>query len=239
MIQVRDPRHSIFFLDNLFTFSADELKSMRTYVRARSQRPLFYTSPRERSVESYSKSGRLLSEIEIFHVKHHAEFEQLIPCIIKTLQAILCVHKTYLTKHASSMHASIRQFETSQRPQISLEDYIWRIANHTYTSPSTILSAFILLDRLMHNYHIVITEMNCYKFFFVAVRVASKVLEFRTLNNKNFAGIGGISNKHLNELEASFVGLLEFEVFISPTEFQKYASRLCVQEKEGYEATPS
>ena len=217
---------SVFFLDNLQVYATPNSKFVHAILNARSQRPLFYHSPKERDTQVLSKSGRTLSEIEIFHTKHHPEFQQLIPFIIKTMRTIISIHNAYILEHGNNIHESLRPFETSQKPQISLEDYVWRVADHTYTSPATILSSFIYLDRLMHRYHLLITDINCYKLFFVSIRVASKVLELRTLNNKNFAGIGGITNKHLNELEALFIGLLDFEVFISPLEFQRYASRL-------------
>ncbi|KNH04734.1 cyclin 11 [Perkinsela sp. CCAP 1560/4] len=200
---------------------------LRQSVKAAcARRALFYHSPTEREFDVVSKSGRSLSEIEIFHIKHHPEFEQLIPSIIDALQQVIVAHHGRVGLQAGYPQGPFKLFETSQKPQISLKDYVRRIAEHTYTSPASILSSFIYLDRLIQKFDLVITELNVFKLFFLAVRVASKVIELRTLNNKNFAGVGGITNKHLNELEALFVSTLEFDILISPLEFQRYSSRL-------------
>eukprot|EP00658_Telonema_sp_P-2_P002961 TRINITY_DN11090_c0_g2_i2.p1 TRINITY_DN11090_c0_g2~~TRINITY_DN11090_c0_g2_i2.p1 ORF type:complete len:103 (-),score=25.36 TRINITY_DN11090_c0_g2_i2:551-859(-) len=62
--------------------------------------------------------------------------------------------------------------------------------------------------------------------FFGAVRVASKVVDLRSLNNKNFAAVGGVGNRHLNELEDAFLKYIKFDLFLAPPEFAEYSKRL-------------
>eukprot|EP00759_Apiculatamorpha_spiralis_P050347 PhF_6_TR4626/c0_g1_i1/m.6477 len=219
-------KRTTFFDNLLFPQEKDGKNVTQTVQSARQKRPLFMSSPKERDLNMQSKSGRQLSEIEILQFKHQPEFEQLVPSIAESLDSVLQQHATVIKASGDSTDAQFKPFETSQKPQISVEEYVWRIAEYTYTSPSTLLTALVFLDRLTTRYDLLLTPMNLYKLFFVAVRVSSKVVDLRTLNNKNFAGIGGINNKHLNDLEALFITLLHFDVFVSPVEFQRYSARL-------------
>ena len=196
---------------------------------ARAKRELFLHSPYERETNVRSQSGRQLGEIEILQRKHLPEFEQLVPSITEALYDTLQAHKS--SAHVSGTdtsesRASLKPFETSVTPQIKLSQYVWRIAEYTYTSPSTLLIALIYVNRILDSQQACLSVMNVYKLFFIAVRIASKVNDLRTLNNKNFAGVGGISNEQLNELEALFVTLLDFNVFVSPPEFFQCANKV-------------
>jgi hypothetical protein len=83
------------------------------------------------------------------------------------------------------------------------------------------------LDRLLQRYPtLLFTPQNIFKLFFTAARIASKVLDLRSLNNKNFASVGGVTNKHLNELEANLLADLGFDLYFSQEEFARYARRV-------------
>jgi hypothetical protein len=104
---------------------------------------------------------------------------------------------------------------------------VHRLAEYTYISPATLVAALIFLDRLCVRHNaLLVTQLNVFKLFFVAVRVASKVVDLRTLNNKNFAAVGGISNRHLNDLEAKFLIDMRFDLYIQPREFFLYAQKV-------------
>eukprot|EP00760_Papus_ankaliazontas_P038144 PhM_4_TR8884/c0_g1_i1/m.13954 len=222
----RPKKRTCCFDNLLFPQDKNGKAVTQTVMSARQKRALFSNSPKERDVNVVSKSGRQLSEIEVLQYKHQPEFEQLVPSVADALEAVLQQHSLVVKSSGDTTDPQFKAFETSQKPQITVEEYVWRIAEYTYTSPSTLLTALVFLDRLMSRYDLLLTLMNMYKLFFVAVRVASKVVDLRTLNNKNFAGIGGINNKHLNDLEALFITLLHFDVFVSPVEFQRYCDRI-------------
>merc|ERR1712224_289336 len=96
-------------------------------------------------------------------------------------------------------------FETSAVPEIELVQYLWRIVDYCYISPTSLILACILIDRLIQEHNLILSNLNVYKLFFTSVRVASKIHELRSLSNKNFAVVGGVSAAQLNTLECSFV----------------------------------
>ena len=194
-------------------------------LAARRQRALFAMSPLERETNRMSRTGRQLAELDILQEKHEPEFRQLVPAVADALLAVV----TQQSQQCADMHPDpyYAIYDTSNLPAIEMDAYVHRIAEYTYISPSTMLSSLILMDRLLRRHpKLYLTLRNVYKLFFVATRVASKVVDLRSLNNKNFANIGGISNRNLNELEAHFLVDMHFDFFLSPGEFQQYAQRL-------------
>ncbi|RNF09921.1 cyclin-dependent protein kinase [Trypanosoma rangeli] len=117
--------------------------------------------------------------------------------------------------------------ETSDVPGITFSEYVHRIVEYTYVSPSVLLIACLYIDRLLtHKASLVLTKHNIFKLFAVATRVASKVMDTRTLSNKNFARICGIRNSEMNFLEAHFMRVIELDLYVPPEEFYSYVEDL-------------
>ena len=197
---------------------------------ARSVR-LFALTPGERQVDVISrKTGRAMTELEVLQEKHQPEFRLLVPFVADALTRVLARNAELARTVGGSNSSSggrYAVYETNDVPGICMEDYVARFADYTYISPSTLLAALIFLDRLASRHPtLLFTPLNVYKLFFVAVRVASKVVDLRTLSNKNFAHVGGISNRHLNELEAQFLIDIRFDLYLTPGEFHSYADRI-------------
>lgn len=188
----------------------------------------FVMTPGERETQKLNLRGRALSELEILQEKHDNEFRQVVPIVAEALQYALDANGAEQNSRAQDERYGI--YETNSVPGIQVEDYVHRIAEYTYISPSSLIAALIFLDRLSARHStLVFTTLNIFKLFFVAVRVASKVVELRTLNNRNFASVGGISNRHLNDLEARFLIDMRFDLFLVPREFALYAARVTRQ----------
>uniref|UniRef100_A0A0A9WAX1 Cyclin-U4-1 n=1 Tax=Lygus hesperus TaxID=30085 RepID=A0A0A9WAX1_LYGHE len=82
----------------------------------------------------------------------------------------------------------------SNNPTYSYITILSRLANYTYISPSTLLAAIIYLDRLvLHCPTLLIHRRNIEKLFVTSVRIASKVVDLRSVNNKNFANVFSMS----------------------------------------------
>jgi hypothetical protein len=190
-------------------------------------RPLIINAdvtPNEREIGRVSRSGRQLSEMEILQEKHEPEFRLLVPVVANALKDVVAIHEPLRQLAAPDDRYSY--YETNAAPAITLDVYVQRIAEYTYISPSTLLVSLIILDRLAGRHPtLLFTMLNVYKMFFVAVRIASKIVDLRTLNNKNFAPVGGISNRHLNDIEARMLIDLRFDLYVSPHDFRAYVRR--------------
>jgi hypothetical protein len=195
---------------------------------ARRYRQPFLSTPNEREINRVSRQGRPLSELEILQDKHEPEFWQIVPIVADCLAS--CIEQHAELVKSTPRDPRYAQYETNTVPGIQIEDYVHRLAEYTYISPATLVASLIFLDRLcVRHSSLLVTHLNVFKLFFVAVRVASKVVDLRTLNNKNFAAVGGISNRHLNDLEAKFLIDMRFDLYIQPREFFLYSQRFMNQ----------
>ncbi len=186
-------------------------------------RHLFSNSPDEREIR-VDRHGKNVSEIDLLSEKFDTEFRQIVPIVAEVLQLASQVSQV---PSGASIDSQFAIYNTPAVPNITLEAYVTRVAQNGFISPATLVTALILLDRLISHYpRLAIAPLNVYKFFFVACRVASKVVEIRTLNNKNFAPIGGLDLMQLNTLEATFLKDIKFDLYVDPKEFLLYAGEI-------------
>ena len=115
-------------------------------------------------------------------------------------------------------------YDTSTVPEIELEDYLWRICDYTYISPTTLIMACIYIDRLISE-GLILSQLNVFKLFFTSVRVASKVHELRSLSNKNFAVVGGVTTEQMNQLEAVFMRDFKWKLWVEHELFVQYCQK--------------
>jgi len=191
--------------------------------KAAARRPVFKRTPENKHLDT----GKDSNELEMLVTKFQPEFEQLVPAICDALNAVNVNHNL-ASRRRSRMTETCKftDFKTSAVPEISLEDYLWRVVDYCYISPTSMVLACILIDRLIISHGLLINPLNIFKLFFTSVRVASKVHELRSLSNKNFATVGGVSASQLNALEASFVNIFGWELWVEHEEFVKYCKRL-------------
>eukprot|EP01062_Namystynia_karyoxenos_P062251 TRINITY_DN55167_c0_g1_i1.p1 TRINITY_DN55167_c0_g1~~TRINITY_DN55167_c0_g1_i1.p1 ORF type:complete len:281 (+),score=112.95 TRINITY_DN55167_c0_g1_i1:93-845(+) len=217
-------------LDNLFYPVGDAQAALSNQdeqiLKAAELRRLFHRTPENQHLDL----GKDKNELEMLLDKFQPEFEQMVPAVCDALNAVIVSH-TLASRRKSVMSEANRfaDFETTAVPEINLEDYLWRIVDYCYISPSSLLLACILLDKLILGHGLTLSQLNIFKLFFTSVRVASKVHELRSLSNKNFAVVGGVSSQQLNALEATFIALFNWNLWVEHEEFVKYCERMCPQ----------
>eukprot|EP01065_Artemidia_motanka_P030224 TRINITY_DN3623_c2_g2_i1.p1 TRINITY_DN3623_c2_g2~~TRINITY_DN3623_c2_g2_i1.p1 ORF type:complete len:248 (+),score=62.43 TRINITY_DN3623_c2_g2_i1:315-1058(+) len=203
--------------------AAPSSKHDQAILRSASKRVIFHRTPENAHLDL----GKEKNELEMLVDKFQPEFEQIVPALCDALNAVLVSHNLASRRRSRMSEAGkFSIFETSAVPEISLEDYLWRVVDYCYISPSTMVLACMLIDRLILNHGLMVTNLNVFKLFFTSVRVASKVHELRSLSNKNFATVGGVSASQLNALEAAYVSLFGWKLWVDHEEFVRYCGRL-------------
>jgi hypothetical protein len=195
-------------------------------TRGRKLRRPFLNSPSERE-QKVDRHGNPVSEIEALTEKHSTEFKQVVPVVADGLRrAVGHMKNVAPSSYASRYHL----YDTSAVPTIAMEDYVQRIADNAFMSPASLIVALIFVDRVLARHaDMLLTDLNVFKLFFIAARISSKVVEVRTLSNKNFAPIGGVDLRHLNDLEAKFLIDIRFDVYVQPKEFVLYCNQVLQQ----------
>ena len=185
------------------------------------KRKLFTMTP----VNQHLDLSKDKNELDFLLDKYQPEFEQVVPSLCNALNAVIVSH-TLASRRKSVMSEESRftSYDTSTVPDIQLESYIWRICDYTYISPTSLLMACIYIDRLILE-GLILSHLNVFKLFFTSVRVASKVHELRSLSNKNFAVVGGISTEQMNQLETLFMRDFKWRLWVGHDVFVQYCQR--------------
>ncbi|KAG5503531.1 hypothetical protein JKF63_05671 [Porcisia hertigi] len=123
--------------------------------------------------------------------------------------------------------AELYVFSTREVPTISVHDYLKRVVKYTYVSPSVLVCGCLYLDRLLCMYpFMLLNPYNIFKLFLASIRIASKVMDTRTLNNHDFSVVGGVTNEDLNALEFLMLELLQNRLYFSCDTFDEYCRPL-------------
>ncbi|KEG10088.1 cyclin 6 [Trypanosoma grayi] len=113
-------------------------------------------------------------------------------------------------------------FHSCRIPQISLWDYVRRIAKYFACSPSCFVQSIIFLDRYVEASNIPITFHNVHRLMITAAMVSAKLNDDACYNNAYYAHIGGISNAELNSLELAFLKTIGWCTWVEPNEYERY-----------------
>ncbi|CAK68099.1 unnamed protein product (macronuclear) [Paramecium tetraurelia] len=126
-------------------------------------------------------------------------------------------------------------FNSGTTPEISLENYLMRIQRHARCSEECFVIALIYLDRIQEiNQEFQYTEKNIHRYlkiiqfrcFIIAVVLAIKYQDDEIFKNDYYAKVGGISIQELNDMEESFLNLLDFELFVYHETFSLYLTEI-------------
>jgi serine/threonine protein kinase len=165
-----------------------------------------------------SGNAEVLSESVILMVKHREEYNRIIPFVTKSLTKLFESHSLIgIRDEIARSYFSI--FDSTPQKSYKIDNYVDRIMEQSYASPTTYIVALIYIDRFIKKYpKFLVTKQNIYRLFLVSMRVANKINDLRVLNNYHFAAVGGISLESLNELEGYFLTALSFDLFFSPSD---------------------
>ncbi|TPP44988.1 Cyclin family protein [Leishmania donovani] len=242
-----------YFCDSLrFPVNREHHRYRDEAMAARQMRVPLQLTPCERPLRPIRPTSRSVGEIDILLEKYKPEFVQLVPSIADAMECVTQQNERLLREllresqpaaGAAAANAGTRvphgfHLFQSERPSGSYVALLTRFAEYTYISVSTLLASVIYLDRLcLRHPRLLLTARNIEKLLVAAVRVASKVVDLRSVNNKNFASVFSVPVQDMNELESEFLKLMNFDFFLSPKEFNNYAH--LVQLPAAYMQMPS
>jgi hypothetical protein len=106
--------------------------------------------------------------------------------------------------------------------RISIASYVHRICKHSSCSYETMVACLVYLDRLLKCSEIVVDFNSIHRLLITGVMLASKFMDDKHRNNKRFADVGGISVRELNKMEQEMIFAIDFNLVISPAEFNTY-----------------
>ncbi|RNF17490.1 CYC2-like cyclin 6 [Trypanosoma conorhini] len=113
-------------------------------------------------------------------------------------------------------------FHSSRIPQISVIDYVRRIAKYSCCSPECFVLSLIYMDRYLYTTRFPLTFRNVHRLMITAVLVSAKLRDDTYYTNTYYASLGGISTAELNGLELEFLKIIDWTTWVEPSQFEEY-----------------
>lgn len=133
-------------------------------------------------------------------------------------------HRCAENRHLESAHQT--RFHSSRTPQISMWDYIKRIAKYSGCSAECFIIAVILADRYVEATHVPLTFRNVHRLTITAVMLAAKIRDDTYYSNAYYASIGGVTNAEINNLELELLTTIAWRTWVEPGEYEVSVNEL-------------
>lgn len=153
------------------------------------------------------------SEIDV------TETVSLVNQVAGTISQLVQTNNSQPLNKSRTLYQTI--FHSILVPQISIQDYLDRIQQYSGIEDSTLIISLIYLDRLVQK-NIIITQHNVHKLLFGSILLSIKYNEDQTYKNNYYARIAGVPMKDLAKMEYEFLLLLDFNLFVEESLFEKY-----------------
>ncbi|KAJ8907043.1 hypothetical protein NDN08_003526 [Rhodosorus marinus] len=119
-------------------------------------------------------------------------------------------------------------FCSSQRQKFDITFYLQRFSRYMNCSNIVFVAAFALLDLAQRRHPaMAVNSFNVHRLFTAAVVLAAKFLDDDVYTNRYYGQIAGVRSVHeMNALELQMLGLLGWNVNISPRTLRYYSGYL-------------
>ena len=167
------------------------------------------------STNDYSTSGRS-------SFNSNSSNNSLIEKINSALESLIEENKN-LENYKENMKQQKKSiFFSTEVPEISVLDYLYRIQNFSDAEDNTFILALIYIDKICETASIVLSENNIHRILFMSILTAIKYNEDLYYDNEYYAKIAGISTKELKKMELEYLKLIKFELYVNKSKFDKY-----------------
>lgn len=115
----------------------------------------------------------------------------------------------------------VTRFHSMNAPPISISDYVGRIARHVRCSNECFVLALVYIERITKlQKNFVVSILNVHRLIITAVMLAAKFSDDVYYSNKFYAQVGGVNVAEINMLEAQFLSMLNFQLYVSAIEYE-------------------
>mmetsp|Transcript_18472 Transcript_18472/g.41788 ORF Transcript_18472/g.41788 Transcript_18472/m.41788 type:complete len:284 (+) Transcript_18472:1-852(+) len=117
----------------------------------------------------------------------------------------------------------VTRFHAIRAPQLSVHDYLTRVATYFHCSNECFVLALVYIDRILQLHpEFTICSLNIHRLLVTSVMLAAKFFDDVYYSNAYYAKVGGVRVQELNVLEALFLHLLGWRVHVLPQEYEQY-----------------
>lgn len=115
------------------------------------------------------------------------------------------------------------RFHCVRAPQISLHDYLQRIATFFHCSPACFVVALVYIDRIMSaEPTFVVNKLCVHRLAVVSIMVAAKFIDDDYYSNAFYGKVAGLVPSEVNALEARLISMLRWRLHVQPEQYERY-----------------
>lgn len=153
--------------------------------------------------------------------------DNLITIISRMLTSIVRTNDQRTNINISALDEStLTRFHSRSPPQISIFDYLSRLAKYSMLNNSVLISSVYYIDLLSTNYSaFALNSLTVHRFLLTATTVASKALCDSFCSNNHYAKVGGVNIIEFNMLEVEFLTRVQYRVVPRDFNYDNYRER--------------
>jgi hypothetical protein len=143
------------------------------------------------------------------------------------------VKQAHLKKSAVRCLNGATRFHCHRAPTISIGDYLVRLRKYFHCSDVCFITSLAHIDRIVNRHpDFLISCHSIHRLLAISAMVSAKFLEDVYFSNAHYAKVCGLSLEELNELELTFLKLLDWKLDVSPDECAEYGRIVQSQESQ-------
>merc|ERR1719409_2507088 len=128
----------------------------------------------------------------------------------------------------------VTRFHAIRAPQLSIHDYLMRIAKYFQCSSECFVLCLIYIDRIVKQHpEFTISNLNIHRLLVTSVMLAAKFFDDVYYSNAYYAKVGGVKTKEVNALESQFLQLIDWKLHVSPQEYDQYRNHVYMAVRGG------
>ncbi|KAJ2351767.1 Pho80p cyclin [Coemansia erecta] len=157
---------------------------------------------------------------------HTADFEKLTQ-LVANMFARVVAHNDRLPPGAQKP----TRFHSRAPPNISVGEYMQRVAKYASLKPACLLIMLIYVDRICErNPTFTISSLTVHRFIITAAVIACKTLCDAYCTNTHYAKVGGVSMHELNSLEVEILRMMGWHLVATQEQLEQYYFTLVRQD---------
>jgi len=135
----------------------------------------------------------------------------------------LCARNDRLASH----NRAVSKFHALRPPNISIKEYLSRIAKYALCSGECFVLSLVYVDRIIQgNPNFIVNSLNIHRLLVTSVMLAAKFFDDQYFNNAYYAKVGGVPCTEMNSLEVEFLFMTNFTLFVSTETYKQYYEEL-------------
>lgn len=128
----------------------------------------------------------------------------------------------------------VTRFHAIRAPQLSIHDYLMRIATYFQCSHECFVLALVYIDRIVKLHpEFTICNLNIHRLLVTSVMLAAKFFDDVYYSNSYYARVGGVRKQEMNALEKLFLHLIEYRLHVLPQEYEQYRNHVLTAVRGG------